>query len=476
MASRSQVDLSTVDTEPLRREGLTEIHTGERFVGFLDDLRIYNKPLTDAEIRQIYNETKAIYAGRRDTNPAERRQNTYKYQEIDRTLYKAWLQFNPFDTEQRSQDLFRTIVAEGTNSTVQTAASELAQAAESMFNFKPSVSETATVAGPKVILGTVETSDWIRDRAEDLQLDRIEGDGFVIKAMEGTVVVAGRIPAGVIFGTFDLMRRVQIGQDPLALDVLENPQVPIRMVAHWSYFRGLFGDRWRGGGRDDSIFSWEELRTGDTKRIRDWVRMLASCGWNALCPSEINWHYRNNFLEHLDEVEKLADICRDYGIKLYWSPSYLLALDPQTADTLYARVPDFGGYMMKLGSEKQNGDPRPQMTNRIADTLKPYGGKVLVRAFVYGNLAIHTRTLPKLDPLRSVRSTRTAISGITSLSSRKAALWIGICGHRFPHSMARCRKISMEVNSSLTRVGPSPGSRSGSGGLNRIRIATDRGA
>ena len=380
------IDLSKVETEPLRREGLTEIHTGERFVGFLDDLRIYNKPLTDAEIRQIYDETKAIYAGRRDTNPTERRQHIYKYQEIDDTLYKAWLQFNPSDTKQQNQDLFRNIVAEGTNSTVQTAASELAQAAESMFDFKSAVSETATVPGPKIILGTADTSDWIRDRAENLQLDSIEGDGFVIKAMEDTVVVAGKIPAGVIFGAFDLIRRIQIGHDPFTLDVMENPQVPIRMVAHWSYFRGLFGDRWRGGGRDSSIFSWEDLRTGDTKLIRDWVRMLASCGWNALCPSEINWHYRNNFLAHLDEVEKLADICRDYGIKLYWSPSYLLALDPQTADTLYARVPDFGGYMMKLGSEKQNGDPRPQMTNRIADTLKPYGGKVLVRAFVYGNL------------------------------------------------------------------------------------------
>ena len=378
------IDLSTVDMEPLRRVGLTEIRTSEDFTGYLDDLRIYNKPLTDAEVQQIYDETKDIYAGRRDTNPTNKKQNTYKYQEVDRTLYKTWLQFNPPTTEQPNQDLFKNIVAEGTNSTVQTAASELAQAAEAMFGFKPSVSEAAT--GPKVILGTAETSNWIRDRAEDLQLDRIERDGFVIKAMEGTVVVAGEIPAGVVFGAFDLIRRIQIGQDPLELDVLENPQVPIRMVAHWSYFRGLFGDRWRGGGRDNSIFSWEELRTGDTKRIRDWVRMLASCGWNALCPSEINWHYRNNFLEHLDEVEKLGDICRDYGIKLYWSPNYLLALDQKTADALYARVPDFGGYLMKLGSEKQNGDPRPPMANRIADTLKPYGGKVLVRGFVYGNL------------------------------------------------------------------------------------------
>ena len=384
------IDLSTVDPEPLRRAGLTEIQTGEGFVGYLDDLRIYNRPLSDAEIAQIYNATKAVYAGRRDTNPIENRQHIYKYQAIDDTLYKVWLQFNPSDTRPRSRNPFKRIVAEGANSTVQTAGSELAQAVESMFGFTPSISETPPVSGPKIILGTAETSDWIRDRAEAFALEAIEGDGFVIKTVKDggdeTIVVAGSIPAGIIFGVFDLIRRVQMGQDPLGLDVLENPQVPIRMVAHWSYFRGFLGDKWRGGGRDRSIFSWEDLRTGDTKLIRDWVRMLASCGWNALCPSEINWHYRNNFLDHLDEVEKLAGICRDYGVKLYWSPSYLLALDPKTADVLYAQVPDFGGYVMKLGSEKQNGDPRPPMVNRIADTLKPHGGRVLVRAFVYGNL------------------------------------------------------------------------------------------
>ena len=385
------IDLSTIDTEPLRREGLTEIHTGKGFVGYLDDLRIYNKPLTDAEIRHIYNTTKDIYAGRRDTNPTDKQHQTYRYQPEDSTLYKAWLQFNPIPTEQTTQDLFRHIVIEGTNATVRTAGSELAHAVESMLGLQPLVSETHPPAGSaRIILGTAETSDWIRNAAEALALDQIERDGFVIKTLKSrtdvALVVAGEVPAGVIFGVFHLIRCIQMGQDPLLLDVLENPQVPIRMVAHWSYFRGLFGDRWRGGGRDDSIFSWEELRTGDTQRIRDWVRMLASCGWNALCPSEINWHYRNNFLAHLDEVETLANICRDYGIQLYWSPNYLLALDQKTADALYTRVPDFGGYLMKLGSEKQNGDPRPPMANRIADTLKLYGGKVLVRAFVYGNL------------------------------------------------------------------------------------------
>jgi len=222
-----------------------------------------------------------------------------------------------------------------------------------------------------------------------LELNRVKHDGFVIKLLgndeEAVLVVAANVPAGVVFGTFDLIRHLQLGHDLRSLDVWENPKIPIRMVDHWSFFRGFQYDHWRKGSRDNSIYSWEELRTGNTKRIRDWARLMASAGWNAICPSEVNWDYRDNFLEHLDEVQTLAAILRNYGIKLYWSPSYLLALEKGTADQLYSRVPDFGGYVLKLGSEKQNGDPRPPMVNRIADNLKPHGGYALVRAFVYGN-------------------------------------------------------------------------------------------
>jgi len=395
----SVVDLSTVEMESLKRDGLGKITTGYGFRGFIDDLRIYNTLLTNADIRKIYKSTKSVYVGRRDTIPHDKEVDTYKYREEDRTLYQAWLQYNP--TEAHGQNLLKCIVAEGKNSTVQTAAAELADAVKSMFAFKPSV-ETKSVSGPKVILGTAKTSSWIRKHADELGLYRIKEDGFIIKAAndgrDRTLVIAGKIPAGVIFGAFDLIRRIQLNQDLRKLDVLENPQIPIRMVDHWAYFRGFPHDAWRGGGRDDSIYSWEELRTGDTKLIRDWVRMMSSAGWNAICPSEINWCYRNNFLEHLDEVEILAGICRDYGITLYWSPSYLLALEKETADKLYSRVPDFGGYLLKLGSEKQNGDPRPQMVNRIADNLKPYGGYALVRAFVYGNYRYTRKPYRNLIP------------------------------------------------------------------------------
>jgi alpha-glucuronidase len=384
----SVVDLSTVDPEPLKREGLSEITIGKGFAGFMDDLRIYNRVLADRDVVDIYNSAKSVFADRFDTNPKERIGESYKYKKEDHTLYHAWLQYNPINSPS-AKIILKSIFAEGSNSTVQTAAGELQQATKSMLGFSPKI-YNSPVKGPKVIIGTAETTSWIKKRSKELGLDRIKKDGYIIKTVKedqnDVIVIAAQIPAGVSFGTFDLIRRLQVEQDPQNFDVLENPKIPIRMIDHWSYFRGLYGDNWRSGGRDDAIFSWEELRTGETRVIRDWVRMLASAGWNALCPSEVNWNYRDNFLLHLDEVETLAGILRDYGMKLYWTPSYLIALDPAAADSLYSRVPDFGGYMMKLGSEKQNGDPRSPMVNRIADNLKHFGGMCLVRGFAYGNL------------------------------------------------------------------------------------------
>jgi hypothetical protein len=55
---------------------------------------------------------------------------------------------------------------------------------------------------------------------------------------------------------------------------------------------------------------------------------------------------------------------------------------PQTADALYAAVPDFGGYLLKIGSEKQGGKPTPALINAIAKTLQGprRNGTIVLRA------------------------------------------------------------------------------------------------
>jgi len=403
----SVIDLSEVEAEPLKKKGLTEIIIGEDFAGFIDDIRIYNKVLTDSMIRVLYSSSASIYSGRFDTNPYEGEQEIYQYKEGDQRLYRAWLQYRPVKKD-HNIDLFNSIFAEGDNSTILTAAKELKQAVGSILGQTAEIRTSeqeenhTTFSEYGVIMGTPETSPWINKYSDELGIHRIQNDGYILKTMNmddrELLVIAGNVPSGVTFGTFDLIRRLQKNGEVGKLDILENPKIPIRMINHWSFFRGFPGDKWRNGSRDKSIYSWTELARGDVQLIRDWARMMASAGWNAICPGEINWDYRDNFLEHLDEAEILADILRDYGIKLFWSPSYLIALDPASADSLYARIPDFGGYMMKMGSEKQNGDPRPQMVNRIADNLRPYNGICLIRAFVYGNYRYTTEPYRHLIP------------------------------------------------------------------------------
>ena len=404
----SVVDLSTVAPEPLSRQKLKSIVTGDKFSGFIDDLRIYNRILTDADVRGVFETERAAHDGRNDAVEGKRKMEVYSFQESDRSLYRAWLQYTPVQ-KLNGREMLSRIVAEGSDPTVRTAAAELAEAVTAMV--APTSVQPLPAAGAKVVLGTPETSEWIRQHAAALGLERIKFDGYVIKTLkeEGgpTLVVAARVPPGVVFGAFDLIRRIQGGENLGRLERLENPQIPIRIVNHWDFWRGFPHDDWYAKeldpfntetNRSNSIFSWEELRTGDTRRIRDWTRLLASAGWNVICPTEINWEFRNNFLEHLAEVKTLAGIFRDYGIKLYWTPNYLLALQKETADRLYAAVPDFGGYLLKLGSEAQGGDPRPRMVNPIADNLKPHGGHALVRAFVYGKYRYSRDDIRSLNP------------------------------------------------------------------------------
>jgi len=405
----SVVDLSTVAVEPLTREGLKEIVTGSDFAGFMDDLRIYNRILSDSDVADIFESSKSIYAGRSDAIGGDSKMEVYTYNWRDRSLYSAWLQNAPAPDRREAQVLHR-IMAEGADPTIQTGAKELAEALRDLYGQAP-LMDSGPSPGARVILGTPATSRWIRERVWMLNLAQVRHDGYVIKTLrddkDTMLVVAANVPAGVIFGVFDLIRRIKFGQNLSRLDVTESPRNPIRIVNHWDTWRGFPHDDWHGrkidpynweGNRNNSIYSWQELQTGRTERIRDWARLLASAGWNAVCPTEINWEFRNNFLDHLDEVEILAGIFRDYGIRLYWSPSYILALDEKTAQRLFSRVPDFGGYLLKLGSEKQNGDPRPGMVNRIADNLKPYGGYALVRTFVYGNYRYTPKPYRNLIP------------------------------------------------------------------------------
>ncbi|MCX6170213.1 MAG: alpha-glucuronidase family glycosyl hydrolase [Ignavibacteriales bacterium] len=389
------IDLSGTDVESLKTDELKEILIGEGFTGFIDDLRIYDKVLNDADISKLYKETNSIYKDRDDVIKPDKKLNVYQYNDSDKVLYNAWLN-NSKIVDNKYADLFKQIIIQSNNPTINTAGKEFKKAVNELFGTILPVKSTNESTG-NILFGTPAESELIKSMSSQLGLSNVTNDGYVIKSLNfngnSFLVIAANEPAGVVFGTFELIKKIKQQEDLTNLNVLSNPKVKIRIVGHWSWFRGTDGDDWNGGkinpfnregNRYNSIYSWEDLKTGNTKLIEDWARLLASAGWNAVCPTEINWQEQNNFLHHLNEVITLARIFRNYGIKLYWSPNYLLALDKSTADSLYARVPDFGGYLLKLGSEAQLGNPLPKMVNEIAKNLLPYHGEILLRGFVYG--------------------------------------------------------------------------------------------
>lgn len=389
------IDLSGTGMEPLKTEDLNKILIGEDFIGFIDDIRVYSSVLSNDDVANIYASTKKIYENRYDAVKPDKKLTVYEYNPSDKVLYNAWLRYSEFDINSDPDEL-KQIVIQSNNPTIYTAAKELQNAVIELTDILIPITLNESVEG-NILLGTPDESEIIKNIAGELGLNRVKDDGFILKTIvsngKSFLVIAANEPAGVIFGTFELIKKLKLKEDLTNLDFISNPKVKIRIVGHWDWFRGTEGDDWNGkkinpynweANRYNSIYSWEDIRNGTTKHIEDWARLMASAGWNAICPTEINWQEQNNFLSHMDEVVVLAQIFRNYGIKLYWTPNYLLALEKSTADTLYKRIPDFGGYLLKLGSEGQLGNPFPEMVNNIAKNLAPYNGEVLVRGFVYG--------------------------------------------------------------------------------------------
>lgn len=229
----------------------------------------------------------------------------------------------------------------------------------------------------------------------------IKGDGYMLTDS----AIQANTDLGILYGVYELLRRQRTGQ-PIQRAV-SNPSYERRILNHWdnpdgSVERGYAGHSifWRGG--DDSLAVTEKDRT----LWREYARANASVGINGAVLNNVNASPKMLSGEHLVRVKAIADDLRAYGIKTYLSikfssPSLLGGLktsdplDPGViqwwnakANEIYGLIPDFGGFLVKANSE---GQPGPQDygrthaegANMLADAVKPHGGIVMWRAFVY---------------------------------------------------------------------------------------------
>jgi alpha-glucuronidase len=216
-----------------------------------------------------------------------------------------------------------------------------------------------------------------------------------------TIVTAAN-DRGVLYGSFALLRKMALGQSIANLDEKQTPHAPIRWMNQWDRLDGSIE---RGyGGR--SIF-WDDghART-DLSRVNDYARLLASLGINGCDINNVNADKRILSPEFFPQIASIAAALRPWGVQTvisvdFGSPKTVGGLDtfdpldPRVdawwkakIDELYAAIPDLGGVVMKADSEGQAGPSAYKRThvdaaNVVARALKPHGGLIFYRGFVY---------------------------------------------------------------------------------------------
>lgn len=276
-------------------------------------------------------------------------------------------------------------------------------------------------------------NNW-RGKNVELKIDKSLnlGDGYNIYARpaqqgdniqyEATITASN--PIGLLYGAYELIRlqntdayNTGSGNQQnfsKAIDETEKPQVGLRILNHWDNLDGSIERGYAG----KSIFKWEEIKLGKngkggsiSKSLHDrlitYARANASLGINGSVLNNVNASPKMMTAEYINKVKVIANILRPYGIRVYLSINFAspMALGyTETADPLdkkvqqwwqkkakeiYATIPDFGGFLVKANSEGQPGPGDYHRThadgaNMLADAVKPYGGIIMWRSFVYG--------------------------------------------------------------------------------------------
>ena len=276
-------------------------------------------------------------------------------------------------------------------------------------------------------------NNW-RGKNVELKIDKSLnlGEGYNIYARpaqqgdniqyEATITASN--PIGLLYGAYELIRlqntdayNTGSGNQQnfsKAIDETEKPKVGLRILNHWDNLDGSIERGYAG----KSIFKWEEIKLGKngkggsiSKSLHDrlitYARANASLGINGSVLNNVNASPKMMTAEYINKVKVIANILRPYGIRVYLSINfaspmalgYTKTADPldkkvqqwwkKKAKEIYATIPDFGGFLVKANSEGQPGPGDYHRThadgaNMLADAVKPYGGIIMWRSFVYG--------------------------------------------------------------------------------------------
>lgn len=323
--------------------------------------------------------------------------------------YSLWLNYYQVSEPQLSeyQKQINEILIFGESPTIKLVQNELNTGLKGMLGKAVSV-VTEFKNNGTLVIGKIGSNPVLSGPEFESRLRNAGDEGFLIltKEIEGkhTTIITANTDVGILYGSFHFLQMMQTGKPISNLNFLRTPKINIRILNHWDNLNGSIERGYAG----KSLWDWESLPGKLDPRYSDYARANASIGINGTVLNNVNANPAMLTPEYLEKVAALANVFRPYGLKVYLSVKFSSPVNiggMETAGPLvpevqkwwknkvkevYSYIPDFGGFLVKANSE---GQPGPQNYNRthaeganmLADALKPFGGIVMWRAFVYDN-------------------------------------------------------------------------------------------
>ena len=319
--------------------------------------------------------------------------------------YKLWLQYIPFENKSVSdyyRDYLEHITIPGSSPTLAVIQKELEIASEGFFanQIQPGFSKT-TGSNLTWIIKSEDLSEEMKSNLGP-KLAEIKEEGYWLKSHQGKVIITAKSDIGLLYGTFAFLKAIQTREKLENLDRLENPKIQKRLLNHWDNLNRTVERGYAGF----SIWNWHRLPMHIDQQYIDYARANASIGINGTSITNVNANALVLTPEYLEKSAAIADAFRPYGIKIYLTARFNAPmildslptadpLDPEVqawwkkkTEEIYTYIPDFGGFLVKADSEGQPGPHNYGRTqadgaNMLADAVKPFGGIVMWRAFVY---------------------------------------------------------------------------------------------
>lgn len=323
--------------------------------------------------------------------------------------YRLWLKYDLISNPQKLQSYQQAIrgwMIVGDSSILTAAKKELQTGLEGLLG--SSVPFSDELKNGLVIAGTYKDTPLLANVNLGNKLKNLGQEGFVIFGTtiddKKVILITANADAGVLYGVFHFLRLLQTQQNLEQLDIVSSPKIRLRLLNHWDNLDRTAERGYAGF----SLWDWHKLPDYIYSHYRDYARANASIGINGTVLNNVNANAQILTPLYLEKVAALAEVFRPYGIKVYLSIRFSAPIDigglkvsdpldaqvrqwwKAKAEEIYALIPDFGGFLVKANSEGQPGPQNYGRThadgaNMLADALKPFGGVVMWRAFVYDN-------------------------------------------------------------------------------------------